>query len=86
MATGPDHYAEAEQLLAHASRKSRIDDAKWLNTPQRRAELRAEAAVHATLALAAATALGPHEYPTYSRSDDSGWLDAAGWGSPKAGA
>jgi hypothetical protein len=48
--TAEDHIREATALLAAASRRLTGNDAEWLNTPQRRAELRAEAAVHATLA------------------------------------
>ena len=56
MATGPEHYREAEKLLTAANRRIIGNDAEWLHPPVRRAELRAEAQVHATLALAAATA------------------------------
>ena len=51
--TGPDHYAEAERLLALAGRHSRgaTYDPEW--TPAL-----AAAQVHATLALAAATSVG----------------------------
>lgn len=46
--TGPEHYAAAEALLADARHAHVEDDAKrWL----------ARAQVHATLALAAATAI-----------------------------
>ena len=55
MSTGPDHYRTAEQLLKAANARL-VNDTDWLNTPDRRAELRADAQVHATLALAAATA------------------------------
>lgn len=55
--TGPEHYSEAELLLVAANRRLAGNDAEWLNTPARRAELRNDAQVHATLALAAATAL-----------------------------
>ncbi len=54
--TGPEHYACAESDLehaAHASDRDRLDDmAYWLGRAQ----------VHATLALAAATAL-PGQHP-----------------------
>lgn len=50
--TGPDHYLNAESDLEHAARasdKDRLDDMRyWLGCAQ----------AHATLALAAATALG----------------------------
>jgi hypothetical protein len=52
-ATGPtaeDHIREAERLLDAANRRLAGNDAEWLNTPQRRAELRTEAQVRATLA------------------------------------
>ena len=48
--TGPQHYSAAEQLLSAANRRLAGNDAEWLNTPLRRAELRADAQVHATLA------------------------------------
>lgn len=53
--TGPEHYKRAESLLdqlrrAHASMTERVN-------PERAAAVLAEAQVHATLALAAATAL-----------------------------
>jgi hypothetical protein len=48
--TAEDHIREATALLAAANRRLTGNDAEWLNTPQRRAELRAEAAVRATLA------------------------------------
>ena len=55
--TGPEHFTEAGKLLAAASKRIIGSDHEWLHPPARRAELRAEAQVHATLALAAATAL-----------------------------
>ncbi len=60
--TGPEHYAAAEALLADARRAQVEDDAKrWL----------ARAQVHATLAVAAATALG-------SAADSQAWAAAVG--------
>ncbi len=53
MATGPQHYTEAEKLLAE-SRGITADD---LDPAQLIAIMLAEAQVRATLALAAATAL-----------------------------
>ncbi|QOC56061.1 hypothetical protein SEA_CLOWN_63 [Gordonia phage Clown] len=52
MSTGPDHYREAERLLAGA-------DETIANLPpeERVVVLMSQAQVHATLALAAATAL-----------------------------
>lgn len=56
--TGPEHYRQAEQLLAAVNRRIAGDDRnEYVQTASRRAELRAEAQVHATLALAAATTL-----------------------------
>jgi hypothetical protein len=51
--TGPEHYAEAERLLALADRHTRgvTYDQEWTLTLT-------AAQVHATLALAAATAVG----------------------------
>lgn len=48
MATGPQHYRDAEQLLGILDRGTEGDDAQVIATM---------AAAHATLALAAATAL-----------------------------
>lgn len=69
MATGPWHYEKAECLLGEAALADDADLQPYLVWA---------ANTHAMLALAAATALGPHEYPTYSRSTDSGWFAAAG--------
>lgn len=49
MATGPSHYCEAERLLGIARESE--------NAPIAVAQILAEAQIHATLALAAATAL-----------------------------
>ena len=48
--TGPEHYREAEQIL------TRLADSDMIRGDEGEAELLAEAQVHATLALAAATA------------------------------
>lgn len=77
MATGPDHYREAERLLDAANRRLIGNDAEWLNTPARRAELRTEAQVRATLAVAAATALNDAEDGLVA-PDWSAWREAAG--------
>jgi hypothetical protein len=62
--TGPEHYAEAERLLALADRHTRgvTYEQEWTLTLT-------AAQVHATLALAAATAVGTagpdgHAWPT----------------------
>lgn len=56
MATGPEHYAAAEQLLADV----RKAQASMIGKPSAEhiAQFLAQAQVHATLALTAATALG----------------------------
>jgi hypothetical protein len=79
--TGPAHYREAEKLIAAANRRLIGNDAEWLQTPERRAELRAEAAIHATLALAAAMAdvlVGPV-------GADWSQISAPGTSAPRAG-
>ena len=64
--TGPDHYAEAERLLALAGRHSKgaTYDQEWMPTL-------AAAQIHATLALAAATAVGA------AGPDSRAWADVA---------
>jgi hypothetical protein len=44
--TGPEHYAEAERLLAHINANQNAN-------PEQRSAVAAQAQVHATLALAA---------------------------------
>ncbi len=65
--TGPDHYRKAEELAAKASGylgqgEGQDSAAVWAAVAQ----------IHATLALAAATALGT------SAADGRAWADAAG--------
>jgi len=64
--TGPEHYTEAERLLALAGRHSSgaTYDPEWTLTLT-------AAQVHATLALAAATAVGT------AGPDSHEWADAA---------
>ena len=64
--TGPEHYAEAERLLALADRHTRgvTYDQEWTLTLT-------AAQVHATLALAAATAVGT------AGPDGHAWADVA---------
>lgn len=76
--TGPGHYREAERLLAAANTRLAGNDAEWLHTPTRRAELRAEAAVHATLAQAAATALVMGDNGQTPLRDYDDWAEVAG--------
>jgi hypothetical protein len=66
--TGPDQHRLAEELLIDARRAQEENDAA-------RARRLAIAQVHATLALAAATAIG----------GDRGWNDVAGPGSAANG-
>jgi hypothetical protein len=65
--TGPDHYRKAEELAAKAHEylgqgEGQDSAAVWAAVAQ----------IHATLALAAATALGKSE------TDNRAWADAAG--------
>ena len=75
--TGPEHYREAEQSLAALSR--------GLAEPE---HLLAEAQVHATLALAAATALGSrerdgdHDPHGMDPADRLAWEDTASAAAP----
>lgn len=64
--TGPEHYAEAERLLALADRHTKgvTYDQEWTLTLT-------AAQVHATLALGAATAVGT------AGPDGHGWADVA---------
>ena len=71
MATGPEHYQAAERCM------SSVDDDSDLSMA-----LLAEAQVHATLALAAATALT--HFGELPGADCEAWLDAAS-GHPKPG-
>ena len=73
--TGPEHYREAERLL--------IDAAGEFIT-EVGAAMAAVAQVHATLALAAATALNRTE--GQPSRDAQAWFEAAGTKKPKDGA
>jgi hypothetical protein len=65
--TGPDHFREAEKLAAKAHEYLGQGDGQDSATVWA-----AAAQVHATLALAAATALG------HARADEIAWADVAG--------
>ena len=65
--TGPEHYREAEQLLNEADDDSTIVPA----------DLIAQAQVHATLALAAATALVAGDDGRTGLSDYDAWSEVA---------
>lgn len=75
---GPEHYVEAERLLAV------VDNGQAADTDLATSELLAMAQVNATLALAAATALQDHpEIGIYTHDRDA-WHDAAGVRSEEA--
>ncbi|MFF9361945.1 hypothetical protein [Streptomyces griseoluteus] len=72
MASGPEHYEEAEQLLAAASNTDIGSDLERYRL--------AAAQVHATLALAAATALNDHDPKGdgMREGDYRAWINVAG--------
>lgn len=72
--TGPQHYSEAERLVRMAHRFTYGDGAD----PVAGAALAAEAQVHATLALAAATALVDETPRSDSCSEYRAWQEVAG--------
>lgn len=79
--TGPEHYREAERLIELA-RIARHSDLYGGSIAPQDAMILADAQVHATLASAAATALGT------SRAETLAWAEAAGFklpGEPGAG-
>jgi thioredoxin-like negative regulator of GroEL len=51
--TPEQHRDMAERLIDAANQRMAGNEAEWLQTPLRRGELRAQAQIHATLALAA---------------------------------
>jgi hypothetical protein len=63
--TGPDHYREAERLLGQVN-------IPYGPTAEEKTQLAIEAQVHATLALAAATAIGGRG------SEEQEWMNVAG--------
>lgn len=79
--TGPEHYRTAEELIAGAMKHRFGNDGDWQKDPERHHiadALIAEAQVHATLALAAATALcHPGDDQTLPE-DANAWVEAAG--------
>jgi hypothetical protein len=81
--TGPEHYAEAERLLAGTDEPANPDlGIGAMHYEPSRMEL-AQAQVHATLALAAATALAAEGLP---RRDDDAWFAVAATQRPESGA
>lgn len=81
--TGPEHYAEAERLLAGRTLPTNEDDTKTYCVPATADDV-AAAQVHATLALAAATAL-PTQRMLITDSLQ-GWFKAAAGVVPEDGA
>lgn len=77
MATGPQHYAEIDVCLdaaRRASDKGRDEDAAFWQR---------EAQVHATAAMAAATALAHFNFGTsFPEADRTAWYQAASEGAP----
>lgn len=83
MATGPEHYLEAERMRAEASEWMDADLGWKANlTARERIDLRiadlADAQVHATLALAAATAMAARQEPGMHDLDFEAWDHVAG--------
>jgi hypothetical protein len=79
--TGPEHYQAAERLATTAAGIMDFEHGFYsgMSTEERlrrRLALTAEAQVHATLALAAATALA--HYGNLPARDDEAWYDTAG--------
>ena len=73
--TGPQHYAEAEQLMAFADEKGDSHRRTRSGADPSAADLQrilADAQIHATLGLAAATALGT------SPAEGRAWTEVAG--------
>jgi hypothetical protein len=68
--TGPEHYKKAQVLLDRV-REHGYGDSEYTS------DLLAAAQVHATLALAAATAL-PDKANAYTPESRQAWYDAAG--------
>ncbi|MFE2353418.1 hypothetical protein [Streptomyces parvulus] len=73
--TGPEHYREAERLLELAS--SSKETTYEGDNPEADRDI-AAAQVHATLALAAATAMSSTEQGGMARVDFEAWDRAAG--------
>ena len=80
--TGPEHYREAERLAEQADVVMNADYG-WMGglsseeRLQRRMAYLADAQVHATLALAAATALVDYHSNDMTEGDQRAWYDAA---------
>lgn len=81
--TGPEHYRKAEELMDQV-RKSQTTMRPA--SPDSVKNAFAQAQVHATLALAAAQALGSTHTRAMRSADWDAWLSAAGEGAGRAGA
>ncbi|GLZ34858.1 hypothetical protein Lesp02_70450 [Lentzea sp. NBRC 105346] len=75
--TGPEHYREAEQLLAYIEDGAYRDRMHLSEAAEH--SIAARAQVHATLALAAATALAGERLPF---GDFAAWNEVAGVPAP----
>jgi hypothetical protein len=75
--TGPEHYRQAEQLIGSVTKRDALSGARILapGNPECRRDVLALAQVHATLALAAATALAHAGEMHYA--DDEAWQETA---------
>jgi hypothetical protein len=76
--TGPEHYREAERLTAIARAEGGASGGLYSWHETQPALILAEAQIHATLAVAAATAL-------HSVTDSHDWHQAAGTKPPDSG-
>ncbi|MEU4672438.1 hypothetical protein AB0F91_31795 [Amycolatopsis sp. NPDC023774] len=76
--TRPDHFRAAQNLLNWIA-----DDETGQLSIEKRTEIAARAQAHATLALAAATALGARMNNGASAADGAGWAEIAA--APKRG-
>lgn len=76
MATGPEHYQKAEQLLADVRKAQASMTGK--PSAEHIAQFIAQAQVHAALALAAATALDPSECGAPEYREYQAWRVVAG--------
>jgi hypothetical protein len=75
--TGPEHYAEAEKLLAAQTAPAVVPGYGPVLREDADMDAVAAAQVHATLALAAATALNDGSYGSEKKDYDA-WKKAAG--------
>jgi len=75
--TGPENYAEAERLLEETGQEFQVDESELPVFMAQVQSMIARAQVHATLALAAATALNDAE-KGMTVSDWNDWLNTCG--------